>query len=101
MNKFIAILLLGMTAIVGYFLPIPMPIDIFHQIRYLDSAMAMLLGVFVWGSFHLVEPTNHSKQWMTIRDLAIPIVWILIIWLLAIWFRHLYQHDFGSLIIIH
>ena len=97
MMKILAISLLGVAAVVGYFLPTPMPSDYFHQVRFLDAAITASLGAFIWGAFHLAEPVQHSKRWSIIRDATIPMVWILVVWLLAVWFRYLCEHNFYQL----
>ena len=94
MNKFVAIILLGVAAVVGFFLPPPMPTYIFQQIRFVDSAMAVCLGVFVWGAFHLAEPAHHGRHWLIIRDIAIPIIWLVLVSLIGIWFHYLSTHNF-------
>jgi hypothetical protein len=91
MMKMAAILLLGVAAVVGYFMPtvIPPGFDFFPQVQFLDAAISVFLLVFVWGAFHLAEPARHGKRWSIIRDTAIPVVWLLLILALSLFFLYL------------
>jgi hypothetical protein len=98
MKIFLTICLLAAAALVGFCLTPPMPSGYFHLVRFLDAALAVLLGLLVWSAFRVVEPAHFGRRWMVIRSTTIPVVWLVLVWLLAILFRYMsgqfYEHLF-------
>ncbi len=94
MRTFLTVSWMGLAACAGLLLPTVLLPEEFQQIRLLNVAITFLLAVFVWGAFHLAEPTRPSMRWIVIRDMAIPAVWLLLVLILGIWFRSLQHFDY-------
>jgi hypothetical protein len=80
---------LGLAALVGCLLPMPLSSDDFPAIRLMDAAISMGLAVFLWGTFSLLEPRRPARKLIIAKWVCVPIVWLALILSLMFWLNHL------------
>lgn len=96
----IVVSVLAVASSVGYLLPALIDSDCASSIQYCDALVGVALLVFVWGLFHILEPTRrYSRKWAVAEVIGIPMVWLLLLSGL-IWLQPLHKDFFDPAAIV-
>lgn len=50
----------------------------------INAVIAVGAGVFIWSVAKLATPVHYGWRWVTIREVAVPLIWLLLVWLLRL-----------------
>jgi hypothetical protein len=74
-----------LSAFVVYML---IPPFVFDDVRIWEALFTAMLSALVWTIFHFAEPAQWSRNWLKVKYIGIPIVWLLMVVGLAFFFKH-------------